>query len=147
MSERVRLFFALEQDEDGYPPVAAESLWALTTEQPHEYTLDNIPFFATQATSGDVVRAKEGDGGVLWFERTVKSSRQSLLRLSFFQQDKVQEVRDALKRFGCSTEWDSAHRLVSVSVPADIKLDTIQSYLMKQVQVGCLDYEEAIIRE
>jgi Domain of unknown function (DUF4265) len=147
MSERVRLFFALQQDEDGYPPVAAESLWAISTGRSHEYILDNIPFFARQATSGDVVQAMAGDGGVLWFERMVKPSGKSLLRVTFFQPTKVQEVRTALERIGCATEWDDTHRLVSVSVPPSAELESVQSYLAEQAQAGYLDYEEALLRQ
>ena len=146
MIERVKLFFALEQDEDGYPPVAAESLWAIPTKQPHEYMLDNIPFFARQATSGDIVQAREEAGGNLWFERMVRSSGKSLLRVTFFQPNKVQDVRESLKRLGCSTEWDDTHRLVAVSVPPDIKIESIQSYLSEQAQAGCIDYEEPLLR-
>lgn len=147
MITRVRLFFSLEQDEDGYPPVAAESLWAVPTGQSHEYALDNIPFFARQATSGDVVQAREGDGGVLWFERMVKPSGKSLLRVTFFQYVKVQEVRGFLKQMGCSTEWDNTHRLVAVSVPPDVNLEPVQSYLSEQAQLGYLDYEEPLLRQ
>jgi hypothetical protein len=109
--------------------------------------LDNIPFFARAATSGDVVRAKEGDGSVLWFERMVKPSRNSLLRVTFFQPAKVQDVREALGQLGCSTEWDDAHHLVSVNVPPNVKLDAIQSYLAEQAQFDCLDYEEPLLRQ
>ena len=147
MEGYVKLFFALEQDGDGYPPVAVESLWAVPAGQPHEYRLDNIPFFARQATDGDVVRASEGDGGVLWFERMVKPSGKSLLRVTFFQPTKVQEVRAALERIGCATEWDDAHCLVSVSVPLSIELKSVQSYLEDQAQAGYLDYEEALLRQ
>ncbi len=42
---RVKIVFELQQDEDGYPPVTRESLWATPTDG-GLYRLDNIPFFA-----------------------------------------------------------------------------------------------------
>src|SRR5262249_43231195 len=137
---------ALERDEDGYPPVSAESVWAVPTGQPFEYRLDNVPFFARQATDHDVVLAKMEDG-VLWFDRMVTPSGNSLLRVVFFRPDKVQEVREALKHLGCSTEWDGAHNLVSVSVPPDVKLEAVQAFLADRASAGHIDYEEAILRQ
>jgi hypothetical protein len=147
MGEHEKIFFELKQDDDGYPPVAAESVWALATERSHEYTIDNIPFFATQATSGDLVRAREGDGGVLWFESVLKSSGKSLLRATFFMPDKFEEVRATLRRLGCATEWDDVHQLLAMSVPPDVKLSTVQDYLAGQAEAGHLDYEEPLLRQ
>ena len=54
-SERyVKLLFPLEQDEDGYPPAAAETLWAVR-EGEGLFRLDNIPIFATGVALGDIV--------------------------------------------------------------------------------------------
>lgn len=146
MTDHVKVHFRLEQDEDGYPPVSVESLWAVPTDRPHEYVLDNIPFFASQATIDDVVQAKEEEG-VLWFDRVVKPSGNSLLRLAFFRPDKIQEVREALKQLGCSSEWDSNHAIVAVNIPASATLESIQALLAEQAQAGYFDYEEPILRQ
>jgi hypothetical protein len=123
-----------------------ESLWGVSTGRQGEYVIDNVPFFATQATLGDVVLVKE-EQGVLWFDRVVKPSNNSLLRLVFFQPDRAQEVRDVLKRLGCSTEWDQNHTLIAVNVPPDANLKAIQEYLADQAEAGHLDYEEPILRQ
>ena len=41
-----KIVFSLVPDEDGYPPVASESLWAVNVAD-DEYRLDNIPFHVT----------------------------------------------------------------------------------------------------
>ena len=146
MSEHVRVHFPLHQDEDGYPPVAVETLWAIPTEQHHEYTIDNIPFFATQATSGDVIRANEVDNQ-LWFDDLIKPSGNSLLRAVFFDSSKVQEVREHLIRMGCSSEWDKNHSLIAIRVPLTANLASVQGYLGEQASAGYLDYEEPILRQ
>jgi hypothetical protein len=70
----VRIHFQLEQDEDGYPPVVVESLWAESGENHNEYVIDNVPFFVRVATIGDTVRVREEDGN-RWFESLVHRSK------------------------------------------------------------------------
>lgn len=146
MTDHAKVFFTLEQDEDGYPPVSAESVWAVQTGLPFEYTLDNIPFFATQATCGDVIRVRPGDG-VLWFDEMVRPSGNSLLRATFFQPTKVRDIREALRSLGCTTEWLEAYHLIAINIPANISLEQIQAFLEEQAEAGVLDYEGAIIRQ
>lgn len=74
MGQPVRVHFRLVQDEDGYPPAAVESVWAQPTTKAGEYVLDNVPFFARDATIGDVVAVREEDSH-LWFERVVCRSQ------------------------------------------------------------------------
>ena len=80
MADGVKIHFQLEQDEDGYPPVAVESVWAQPAGQTGEYIVDNVPFFTRDATIGDTVRVREDDGN-LWFERVVARSTNSLVRV------------------------------------------------------------------
>ena len=40
-SSHVKITFALEQDEGGYPPYAVETLWAI--QRADGYEVDNIP--------------------------------------------------------------------------------------------------------
>ena len=48
--------FQLSQDEDDYPPFDSEQLWAFPYSGAQQlWSLDNTPFFANQATLGDVV--------------------------------------------------------------------------------------------
>jgi Domain of unknown function (DUF4265) len=77
----VRVNFSLKQEEEGYPPVAVESLWAEPGAKPGEYVIDNVPFFVRDATIGDTILAREeGDGR--WFNRLLSRSLNSLLRVA-----------------------------------------------------------------
>jgi DNA repair photolyase len=51
VTREVKVFFALEQDEDSDPPVRAESIWAMPTDTSDEYTLSNTPFMVRTAMS------------------------------------------------------------------------------------------------
>jgi Domain of unknown function (DUF4265) len=56
-----RIYFRLSKDADGYPPASGETLWATAVGQ-GAYRIDNIPFFATGVSLGDVVEAQAIDG-------------------------------------------------------------------------------------
>jgi hypothetical protein len=49
-----RIAFELEQDEDGYPPVSAETLWATPTPEGF-WRIDNIPFFVYGIAPFDII--------------------------------------------------------------------------------------------
>lgn len=141
-----KIHFPLAQDEDGYPPVAVESVWANPSKKPDEYVLDNVPFFARAATLGDVVHVRE-EGGQLWFESVVHRSQNSLVRIVFFDRAAVERVNGQLVTFGCSTEYIKAHNVLAVSIPIGVSLEAIQDYLRFEAGLGTLDYEEPILRQ
>ena len=145
MGEPVKVHFQLEQDEDGYPPIAVESVWAQPSAGENEYVIDNVPFFTRDATLGDTVAVRR-DGGDLWFERTVHRSRSSLIRVVFFDRSVVKDVQDHLISLGCQAEHFEVYNLLAVSVPPSTALESVQDYLQAQARAGTIDYEEAILR-
>ena len=146
MGDSVKVHFQLAQDEDGYPPVAVESVWAQPTGQVGLYVVDNVPFFTRDATIGDTVRVREEDGN-LWFDKTVARSTNSLVRVVFFDRDAIKEVGRHLESLGCGVEYLAAHNLLAVSIPSDVPLDSVQAYLQHEANAGKIDYEEAILRQ
>ena len=141
-----KVHFQLVQDEDDYPPVAVESVWAQAAPNAGEYVLDNVPFFAREATLGDVVRVREVEGN-LFFEKVVRRSDNSLVRVVFFDRTCFEKVNERLISFGCSTEFLSAHSLLAVSIPDNVKLVEVQAYLQSEAHAGSIDYEEPILRQ
>lgn len=146
MNPKAKVHFRLSQDEDGYPPVAVESLWASPTTEPNEFVIDNIPFFTQQATLGDVVCVREKDGE-FWFDDVASRSKNSLLRVVFFDKERIDNVSEKLVALGCSTEHMASHSLIAVNVPASASLAGVQAYLQKGADAGVLDYEEPILRQ
>ena len=148
MERLVKVYFRLEPDVDGYPPVSVESVWARSSGADGEYVLDNVPFFEKAATLGDTIHAQETDG-VLWFDRLVSRSQNSLLRAVFFQPhgEAESEICRQLESLGCQVERWKNHHLLAISVPAQISLTMIQEYLHRQSEAGTLDYEEPILRQ
>ncbi len=139
-----RVTFALDQDEDGYPPVAHESAWAVDLGD-GRFLIDSIPFFARAATLGDTITAHE-EGGALQYSATLARSGNSLLRVVYFDGTEPAEIRSPLSNLGCSTELNAAHHLIAVSVPAEVRLEDVRACLAAGFASGRWDYEEAILR-
>ena len=146
MSEKVKLFFEIEQDEDGYPGFASESVWAERTHDPRVVKIDNIPFFASVATLGDLVQVYEREG-VFWFKELVVQSSNSLIRVVFFDETQKDRVRGDLTEKGCQTEYMGQRKLLAVSVPKPDMIDEVRSYLEDEMKMGVIDYEETILRD
>ena len=143
---QVKIFFRLSQDEDGYPPVAVESVWANATGE-NDFIIDNIPFFATEATLDDVVSADADDEGCLWFSATKACSGHSLLRVVLFERARLTELRQQLRDLGCVSEWSGVHNVLAINVPETVALAAIQAHLHEKSLLGWLDYEEPILRQ
>lgn len=141
-----KIYFRFEQDEDGYPPVTVESVWAKPSEKSSEYIIDNVPFFAREATIGDTVSVREEDG-THWFDRVVARSRNSLVRITFFDRDCAEAIGERLVAFGCSIECLREYNLMAVSIPGTTALGDVQAILQSEANAGRIDYEEPILRQ
>jgi hypothetical protein len=142
----MKIHFPLSQDEEGYPPVAVESVWATMGETPGKYVIDNIPFFTQEATIGDSVYARE-ENGQYWFEGIAERSTNSLIRIVFFDPTRISTIGKKLTGLGCSIEVLAQYNVMAVSVSAEVELSEVQSFLEDQASDGSLDYEEPILRQ
>lgn len=140
-----KVFFRIERDVDGFPPVAAEGVWARPTEG-GLYVVDNIPFFARAATLGDTV-AVETEGGRLWYRATVHASANSLLQVLTLTSEVVEEVVTLLRRLGCSLERDATGQLLAVNVPPEASLPMVLAHLAVLASGGLLAYEAVLLRQ
>src|SRR3954451_9133024 len=80
MSTPVRVRFALERDQDGWPPAESEGLWA----EPVEgglYRIDNTPWFARGVAADDLVEAQPDVEGMLWFIQVRKPGGRTVVRV------------------------------------------------------------------
>lgn len=146
MAALVKVHFRLVQDEDGYPPVAVESLWAAPSTKPNEYVIDNVPFFIRDVTIGDTVRVREEEGHH-WFDGLVSRSQNSLVRVVYFDRTCVEKISEQLVALGCSTEFLREHNLMAVSVPFSTNLTDVQVLLQAEASAGSIDFEEPILRQ
>lgn len=141
--ERVKVVFKLEKDEDDYPPADYEGLWAIPVGE-GLFQLDNIPFFANEVALGDVVSAVP-EGGELRFQKVVRPSGHSTLRLIIYDKDEVPAVRKLLEERGCPSEGSHIPGLISVDVPPSIPLATLRPMLDEGEARERWGYEEACL--
>jgi Domain of unknown function (DUF4265) len=146
VTSSVKVQFRLQADEDDYPPVAVESVWATPVAERNELVIDNIPFFVKDATVGDRICVSIDSDGVAWFAGVVKRSGHSLLRVVFFDLSIGDAVASTLRQLGCSFEWFRERNLLAVDVPPQASLDEVQRYLASTAERGVIDYEEALLR-
>ncbi|MFY0566156.1 DUF4265 domain-containing protein [Archangium lansingense] len=142
-NEYVRVLFKLEKEDEDYPPVDYERLWAKPLGQ-GLFEIDNIPFFVRGISVGDVVAAQQGEGEVV-FSALVRASGSSTLRVIVFDATHVEEVRSRLRELGCSTELNVS-KMLGVDVPAQADLRAVRAWLMVKQSVGSLEFEDACIR-
>jgi hypothetical protein len=144
---QAKVSFRLERDDDGYPPFDIEGVWAERAEG-GKFVLDNIPFFARQATLGDLVDVVYEDDEP-FYEATVVVSENSLIRVVFFDEHEPAELRADLAEMGCSTELfeRGSLRLIAVNVPASVPIADVRALLDRGCEEGAWDYEEAILRQ
>jgi len=144
MADPVKINFRVEQDSDGYPPVAVESLWANPVGS--DFEIDSVPFFTRDATVADLVRAAPDATGTLWFDGVAHRSGRSLIRVVFFEPNYEPSVAARLRTLGCGIEGMKEFKLLAVDIPVDVDLARVQDYLREMASAGHLDYEEAILR-
>jgi hypothetical protein len=136
-----KIVFRLEPDEDGYPPVGYESVWADRLPD-GTYRIDNLLWYSYDAAWGDIVSAKEADGE-LFFDELVSPSGNSLLRVIVYKEDDVPVLINKLKPLGCDCERNG--RLVAVNVPAGVDYSPIFQFLMAGQERGSWGFEEAVL--
>ena len=137
----VKILFRYDGDTAGQYEL--ESMWAL----PHSdgYQLDNIPFYAREVANGDVVTAQRGSDGELWYDKLVKPSGHSTIRLWFARPEDVQQTRDELRALGCPSELSELPRLVAVDVPPNVPYSSVRAKLEQGEREGLFEFEEACL--
>lgn len=145
-SRGVKVFFRLQQDDDGYPPVAVEGLWARPGGTRNTVVLDNIPFYARGVAPGDEIEVASDESGRLWFHSLVKSSGSSVFRVYAINGRDVDGIRSDLLGFGLPSEVDLKVRLVAVEVPAAADIRVVLDYLINGQEIERFDFEEGALR-
>lgn len=143
-SDPVKIHFKLEQDEEGYPPVDWESLWATPVGEAL-YMLDNTPFYARGVSSGDTVTAVAVNGR-LEFTTMAAPGGHATVRVVAFDEHVVPELRASLKRIGCSSEVSNLPALLAVDVPPVVDYARVMELIESYAASGSIDYEESSIQ-
>jgi hypothetical protein len=147
-TDRVKVVFVLEREDEDWPPVSREGVWArpLTGDQ---YELDNVPWFARNAF-GDRVRAQLDDHGALVVTERVEWSGRYTVRVIPLGDAPAKElVRKVIRDFvalGVSCEGAlPSYRLVALDIPLGADLSRIKAHLVAGETDGRWSYEEGCV--
>ena len=135
----VKVIFEYEDFEGNY---ALESAWAIKVEG--GYQLDNILFYASEYSLGDVVSTQNREGE-LYVTGLVIESGHSTIRMLFNDENIVASTRDILSSLGCDSEISNIPNLIAVDIPPNIAYSKIKTFLAEGVNSEKWGFEEACI--
>jgi hypothetical protein len=139
-----KVFVKLERDEEEYPPVDWEELWAACLGE-DKYRIDNIPFYAVGISSGDLVLAVPRDNKLVVTE-VVGTNGHSTVRVMIHDKSLTAKIRDELKNAGCATELSNVPGFFSVDVPPEVDYPAIARLLSGYEAQERITYEESSLR-
>jgi hypothetical protein len=147
-ADYVRVRFQLRPDDDGWPPVASEGVWAVPLDG-DVVRLDNIPWFARNVASGDTFRTSTDSDGVRWAADKLAWSGNCTVRVIPFPDGALagsrQAVLDAFAPLGVDGEGLQQYGIVALNVPPDADLGAVKRLLGQGVEDDWWDYEEGCI--
>lgn len=141
--------FRLQRDDNGWPPVESEGVWAKPCGGT-EYELDNVPWFARSVAFGDRVRAEPDDDGVLWVEERLLWSGRYTVRVipqgDEPAREQLQRIIEAFSALGAACEGGlPAFQIVALDIPPTARLAEIKSLLVEGEAQGRWGFEEGCI--
>jgi hypothetical protein len=151
VSTPVKIRFALDRDQDGWPPAESEGLWAVPLEG-GLYRLDNTPWFVRGVAIDDVIEARRDHDGVLWFVRVRGCGGRIVVRVipradGPLRGDR-QAVLDLFAPLGVAGEgMSSPVNMVALDIGPDTPLSSVKSLLASGEADGRWHYEEGCITE
>lgn len=148
----VHVVFELEVDDEGWPPVGAERVWAEPLGS-DTYRLDNTPWFARNVAADDIVRAVAPNDD-LWpvYVETVEWSGNYTIRIIPFPggalHGSLQAVLDLFTPLGAYGEGAApTHPIVALTIPPAADIRGAHALLVQGKDDGWWDYEEGCIDE
>lgn len=125
----VSLSFALDV-EDGWPPVAIESLPFVKLEG-CTYQLTTAPLFVKDLSVDDVIAIQSPDqnGNVNSWRHIKRSRRTTVWLLRLHKTDEIPDALSALRDLGCNTIGIESFGTYAVDVPEMVELSAVESIL------------------
>ncbi|GIE75141.1 hypothetical protein Aph02nite_10910 [Actinoplanes philippinensis] len=144
----VKVVFELQQDDDGWPPVGREGLWAVPVTA-DTVRLDNTPWFARNVASGDLFRVHRSEDGQLVADERLEWSGNCTIRIIPFADGALggsrQRVLDLFAPLGVTGEGLQQFGMVALDVPPDADLAAVKRQLRDGARDGWWDYEEGCV--
>ncbi|MEJ5964307.1 DUF4265 domain-containing protein [Pedobacter immunditicola] len=132
-------FYSIGSEEQ-----TVETMWAEVIDQnAGTYELNNIPFYAPDLASGDLISAVYNDQEeMLTYKETISYSGNSTIQVAIL--DKISltnDIRETFQDLGCETEKFKEGYFV-MNVPFDLDYGPIRAKLIELSEKGTIDYAE-----
>lgn len=145
---QVKIVFELERDEDGWPPLSAESLWAYDLGD-GTFRIDNVPWYVRDLAVDDIVAAANQDGRLVFTEFARKSEHLTIRIYCLTDADITAEaasVVEVFRSFGLYTERTGG-RLLALDIPPGSDLPGIMQILVAGQVAERWEWEEGRIND
>ena len=156
--DRLAVTFGMTPDEEGWPPIGSETLWAQPLGE-GRYRLDTVPFFVPDLAVGDVVTAAPDADGRLWAQRRESTGGHGTIRiiplldgsLLGSTQALVSALSQSLGDLAPGVRWESAgpaYSLVALDLTPDLaetELARVRNWLEAGQADGAWEYEESCV--
>lgn len=143
--DKVKVVFPLEQDDEGYPPVEIELVWATPLEELGFCRLENIPFYAVGVSLHDEISVSFVDGRTV-FNGHVRDKGHSTFRVVVFDASDVPAVIRDIKESGGSCEVSNIATFLAVDVPDASLVPSMRRTLGTWLLKRRIDIEESNVR-
>ncbi len=143
----IKVNFELEIIEDGFPPIAIETLNARLRDD-GKIELDNTPFFAECVAVGDIISCSkdEHDHNYI-FENVITPSGNKSISIIFIHDECKNKIYEYLKEKDCYCEYGEfdGFNMLAVSVDSSNEYNEITAYLDAEESLGKISYAELCI--
>ncbi|WP_327436473.1 DUF4265 domain-containing protein (plasmid) [Streptomyces sp. NBC_01201] len=145
--DRVRVEFQLEQD-DGWPPVASERLWAVSVDT-DLVRIDNVPWFVSDLALNDLVETRTDSRGQLVSAGKISWSGNCTVRIIPYAADRfpggTQGIIDRFTALGVQAEANEQFGLIALNVPSSANISGVKGLLASGFEADWWDYEESCV--
>lgn len=147
LRDRIRVHFTLPRDEEGWPPVDSETVWAELL-APTVAKVDSIPWFVRDIALEDLISIDTGQVGQAIFIEKLKWSGNCTLRVVPLADDTAAGIRDILDRvadLGVECEVLGQYGLVAINARPAADLGRLKRLLTQGEERGWWSYEEGCV--
>jgi hypothetical protein len=146
----VKVVFELprDDDDDAWPPVGSEALWAVVVE-PGVVRLDNTPFFVRNVAAGDLIRVSRDADGLWQADERLRWSGHYTIRIIVFPDGPLEgsqrRVLDLFTPLGVTGEGSGQFGMVALDVPPDAHITAVKRLLGDGERDGWWAYDEGCV--
>lgn len=146
-TERIQVRFTLERDDEEWPPVDTEEVWAVALDA-NLARVDSIPWFIRDIAVGDLIDVQQVHEGRAVFRGKLKWSGNCTLRVIPLVGDVEAGISDVIQRlsdYGVQIEVLRQFGLVAVNVSPSVDLVRLKRMLEVGEERGWWSWEEGCI--